>query len=60
MPYATSIQFLLLHAEPAQCAYVSTSTLAVFRCEKFVKSEVEKHCSTFHLYVVNIVLPWAN
>ena len=24
------------------------------------KSEAEKHCSTFRLYVVNIVLPWAN
>ena len=24
------------------------------------KSEVEKHCSTFCLYVVNIVLPWTN
>ena len=33
---------------------------AVFRCENFAKSEVEKHCSTFRLYVVNIVLPWAN
>jgi len=56
MPYATSIQFLLLHAEPAQCAHVSTSTLTVFRCEKFVKSEAGKYCSTFYLYMVNIVL----
>ena len=24
------------------------------------KSEAEKHCITFRLYVVNIVLPWAN
>ena len=32
-------------------------TLDVFRCEKFVKNKAEKHCSTFHLYVVNIVLP---
>ena len=24
------------------------------------KSEVEKHCSIFHLYVVNIVISWAN
>ena len=56
MPYATSIQFLLLHAEPVQCAHVSTSILAVFRCKKFIKSEAEKHCSTFYLYMVNIVL----
>ena len=29
-------------------------TTAVCRCEKFVKSEAEKYCTTFHLYVVNI------
>ena len=40
--------------------FVQNRTLAVFRCEKFAKGEAEKHCSIFHLYVVNIVLPWAN
>ena len=32
---------------------------AVFRCEKFAK-KITKYCSTFRLYVVNIVLPYAN
>ena len=40
--------------------FVQNRTLVVFRCEKFAKGEAEKHCSTFHLYVVNIVLPWSN
>jgi hypothetical protein len=35
-------------------------TTAVFRCEKFAKSKVEKHYNTFHLYVVNIVLSGTN
>jgi hypothetical protein len=30
---------------------------AVFSCEKDAKSVCEKHCITFRLYVVNIVLP---
>ena len=33
---------------------------AVFSCEKFAKSEAEKHYSTFRLYMINIVLPWSN
>ena len=28
--------------------------------KKFAKNKAEKYCSIFCLYVVNIVLPWAN
>ena len=34
-----------------------STAVAVFRCEKFAKSEAEKYWSTFRLYVVNIILP---
>ena len=40
--------------------FVQNRTLAVFRCKKFAKGGAEKYCSTFHLYVINIVLPWDN
>ena len=30
---------------------------AVFSCKKYAKSVCENYCSTFYLYVVNIILP---
>ena len=45
--------------DPAQCPSLYGLCLDVKNLRKVTKSEAEKQCSTFRLYVVNIVLSWA-